>query len=247
MDYQPLLQIRNLHKRYREHDDPALVDINLDVHKGEVVVIIGASGSGKSTLLRCVNRLVEPTSGTILFEGRNILDPQYNINHLRQQIGMVFQNFNLFTHLPVLQNITLGLTKVKGLPQEEAERIAYETLKMVDLEDKAASYPAELSGGQAQRVGIARALAMNPKLMLFDEPTSALDPELVGGVIEIMQRLAKQHMTMMVVTHEMGFAKEAADRVVFVHEGIILEEGPPQQILENPQHERTRQFLNRIL
>ncbi|RMG27150.1 MAG: amino acid ABC transporter ATP-binding protein [Methanobacteriota archaeon] len=244
---QPLLQIRNLHKRYREHDDPALVDINLDVHKGEVVVIIGASGSGKSTLLRCVNRLVEPTSGTILFEGRNILDPQYNINHLRQQIGMVFQNFNLFTHLPVLQNITLGLTKVKGLPQEEAERIAYETLKMVDLEDKAASYPAELSGGQAQRVGIARALAMNPKLMLFDEPTSALDPELVGGVIEIMQRLAKQHMTMMVVTHEMGFAKEAADRVVFVHEGIILEEGPPQQILENPQHERTRQFLNRIL
>ncbi len=247
MPEEPLLQIRNLHKRYREHDDPALVDINLDVHKGEVVVIIGASGSGKSTLLRCVNRLVEPTSGTILFEGRNILDPEYNINHLRQQIGMVFQNFNLFTHLPVLENITLGLTRVKGLPPEEAEKIARDTLKMVDLEDKAESYPAELSGGQAQRVGIARALAMNPKLMLFDEPTSALDPELVGGVIEIMKRLAKQHMTMMVVTHEMGFAKEAADRVVFVHEGIILEEGPPKQILENPENERTRQFLNRIL
>ncbi len=247
MPEEPLLQIRNLHKRYREHDDPALVDINLDVHKGEVVVIIGASGSGKSTLLRCVNRLVEPTSGTILFEGRNILDPEYNINHLRQQIGMVFQNFNLFTHLPVLENITLGLTRVKGLPPEEAEKIARDTLKMVDLEDKAESYPAELSGGQAQRVGIARALAMNPKLILFDEPTSALDPELVGGVIEIMKRLAKQHMTMMVVTHEMGFAKEAADRVVFVHEGIILEEGPPKQILENPENERTRQFLNRIL
>ncbi len=247
MPEEPLLQIRNLHKRYREHDDPALVDINLDVHKGEVVVIIGASGSGKSTLLRCVNRLVEPTSGTILFEGRNILDPEYNINHLRQQIGMVFQNFNLFTHLPVLENITLGLTRVKGLPPEEAEKIARDTLKMVDLEDKAESYPAELSGGQAQRVGIARALAMNPKLMLFDEPTSALDPELVGGVIEIMKRLAKQHMTMMVVTHEMGFAKEAADRVVFVHEGIILEEGSPKQILENPENERTRQFLNRIL
>lgn len=244
---EPLLQIRNLQKRYRPHEKPALVDINMDVHKGEVVVIIGASGSGKSTLLRCVNRLVEPTSGTILFEGQNILDPSYDVNFLRQQIGMVFQNFNLFTHLRVLNNITLGLTKVKGLTQEEAEKIAYNTLEMVDLAEKADSYPAQLSGGQAQRVGIARALAMNPKLMLFDEPTSALDPELVGGVIEIMKKLAKEHMTMMVVTHEMAFAKEAADRVLFVDEGIILEEGPPKEILENPKNERTKQFLNRIL
>ncbi len=243
----PLLKIINLRKQYRPNEEPALKDINMEVKKGEVVVIIGASGSGKSTLLRCVNRLVEPTSGKILFEGQNVLDPSYDINQLRTQIGMVFQNFNLFTHLTVMNNITLGLTKVKGLSVEEAEKIAFETLEMVDLSDKADSYPAQLSGGQAQRVGIARALAMNPKLMLFDEPTSALDPELVGGVIEIMEKLAKEHMTMMVVTHEMGFAKEAADRVLFVDNGVILEEGTPEEILTNPKSQRTRQFLNRIL
>ncbi len=244
---EPLLSIRNLEKRYNATDPPALNGVNMDVSKGEVVVIIGASGSGKSTLLRCINRLIEPTAGEIYFEGLNVLDPSYDVNHLREQIGMVFQNFNLFTHLKVLQNITLGLIKVKKMSKDEAEKIAYETLRMVDLEDKADSYPAQLSGGQAQRVGIARALAMNPKLMLFDEPTSALDPELVGGIIQIMEDLAKRQMTMVVVTHEMGFAKEAADRVVYVDGGAIVEEGSPEEVLTNPKHERTKQFLSRIL
>ena len=241
-----LIKIKNLTKIYRPSDPPAIKDINLTINKSEVVVVVGASGSGKSTLLRCLNRLIEPTSGSIIFKGEDILASEVDVNKVREQIGMVFQSFNLFTHLRVIDNVTLGLKKVKGMGEEAAREEAMEILEQVGLGDKADSYPGELSGGQAQRVGIARALAMKPKLMLFDEPTSSLDPELVGGIIEIMEDLA-EHMTMVVVTHEMGFAKETATRVIFMDEGSIVEEGPPKQVLENPQNPRTREFLLRIL
>ncbi len=243
----PLLEVRNLVKIYDPADPPALDGVSLSVEKGEVVVIIGPSGSGKSTLLRCVNRLVEPTSGDIIFKGQNILDPEVDINKIRQEMGMVFQTFNLFLHLKVIDNIRLGLIKVKGLEEDEATEIAMKMLEQVGLADKADAYPAELSGGQAQRVGIARALAMNPTLMLFDEPTSALDPELVGGIINIMKKLADQHMTMLVVTHEMGFAREAAHRVIFMDEGRIIEEGSPEKVLHDPDHPRTQEFLKRVV
>lgn len=243
----PLLEIKNLVKYYSNSDVPAVDGINLSVEKGEVVVLIGASGSGKSTLLRCVNRLIEPTSGEIIFKDQNILEHHVDINEIRQQIGMVFQSINLFTHLKVIDNLTLGLAKVKGMDKAAAEKVAMDLLEKIGLADKRDSYPASISGGQAQRVGIARALAMNPALMLFDEPTSALDPELVGGVIEIMKDLAKEHMTMLVVTHEMGFAKEAADRVIYMDEGRIVEEGPPSKIMTNPREKRTKEFLARIL
>jgi polar amino acid transport system ATP-binding protein len=241
-----LLEIEKLTKIYRQGDPPAIKDIDLVIEKSEVVVIVGASGSGKSTLLRCINRLIEPTSGVIRFNGTNILGSDINVNEIREKIGMVFQSFNLFTHLKVIDNVVLGLKKVKNLGEDDAINQAMDILKQVGLDDKADSYPGELSGGQAQRVGIARALAMKPELMLFDEPTSSLDPELVGGIIEIMEKLAKQ-MTMIVVTHEMGFAKEAATRVIYMDEGSIVEEGPPKQVLENPQNPRTREFLTRIL
>ncbi|MHA1911815.1 MAG: amino acid ABC transporter ATP-binding protein [Candidatus Kariarchaeaceae archaeon] len=241
-----LLKIENLTKIYRPTDPPAIKDVNLTINKSEVVVIVGASGSGKSTLLRCLNRLIEPTSGTIIFKGVNILDSEVDVNTVREKIGMVFQSFNLFAHLRVIDNVTLGLKKVQKMDKEAAAKEAMEILTQVGLEDKADSYPGELSGGQAQRVGIARALAMKPELMLFDEPTSSLDPELVGGIIEIMENLAK-HMTMIVVTHEMHFAKETATRVIYMDEGAIVEEGPPKQVLENPQNPRTREFLTRIL
>lgn len=241
-----LLEIKNLVKTYSKQPEPALDDVSIKVEKGEVVVIIGASGSGKSTLLRCINRLVEPNEGEILLEGENILDPTYNVNVLRQNVGMVFQSFNLFSHLTVIKNLTLGLTKVKGIPIDEATNVAMDILERVDLADKADNYPAELSGGQQQRVGIARALAMSPKLMLFDEPTSALDPELVGEIISIMLSLAKEHMTMLVVTHEIGFAREAADRIIYMDKGKIIEEQPGNKLLTDPQHPRTKQFLQRI-
>ena len=241
-----LIEIENLTKIYSPKDPPAIKDIDLTIEKSEVVVIVGASGSGKSTLLRCINRLIEPTSGSIIFKGKDILAPEVDVNEVREQIGMVFQSFNLFIHLRVIDNVTLGLKKVKNMNDETAKEEAMKILKQVGLEDKADAYPGELSGGQAQRVGIARALAMKPELMLFDEPTSSLDPELVGGIIEIMEKLA-EHMTMIVVTHEMGFAKEAATRVIYMDEGVIVEEGPPKQVLENPQNPRTREFLTRIL
>lgn len=242
-----ILDIHNLKKTYRDGDPPALDGVDLKVMEGEVVVIIGASGSGKSTLLRCVNRLVEPDHGEIIFEGSNIVDPNTDINHVRAKMGMVFQSFNLFTHLSVKQNLKLGLTKVMKMNKNEADSTIIEILRKVGLEDKIDSFPAELSGGQAQRVGIARALAMDPVLMLFDEPTSALDPELVGGIIKIMKNLAEEKMTMLVVTHEMGFANEAADRVIYMDEGKIIEENHPSEIMKNPQHERTKEFLARIL
>lgn len=245
-----LLEIKNLEKIYNMNDPPALDGVDLEVNHGEVVVIIGASGSGKSTLLRCVNRLIEPTAGEILFHGENILEnaaKPVNINQIRQKIGMVFQSFNLFTHLKVIDNVTIGLIQVKRMGRKEAEKIAMETLEKVGLADKRDSYPAELSGGQQQRVGIARALAMTPDLILFDEPTSALDPELVGEVIDIMKKLAKEKMTMLVVTHEIAFAREAADRIVYVDKGKILEQGPPEIILKEPKEERTKEFLARIL
>ena len=219
----------------------------MEIKKGEVVVVIGPSGSGKSTFLRCLNRLEEPTGGTILFEGADITDPKCNINIHRQKMGMVFQQFNLFPHLTVLRNLTIAPTKLLGVSKEDAEKRGMELLERVGLADKANAYPNQLSGGQKQRVAIVRALAMNPEVMLFDEPTSALDPEMVGEVLDVMKNLAKEGMTMVVVTHEMGFAREVADRVVFMADGVIAEVGTPKEIFENPQNSRTQQFLQCVL
>ncbi|MDX1469105.1 MAG: amino acid ABC transporter ATP-binding protein, partial [Acidimicrobiia bacterium] len=213
----------------------------------EVVCVIGPSGSGKSTLLRCVNRLEEPTSGTILIEGEDITDENADVDALRTKIGMVFQQFNLFPHLSVLRNLTIAQIRVLKRDKDEAEAIAVAMLERVGLEDKTHEYPARLSGGQQQRVAIARALAMKPDMMLFDEPTSALDPELVGEVLDVMRSLAREGMTMMVVTHEMGFALEVADRVVFMDEGVVIEEGPPSQVLREPRTERARRFLRMVV
>lgn len=221
--------------------------IDQEIQQGEVVVVIGPSGSGKSTFLRCLNLLEMPTEGEIVFEGVLITDPKNDINLQRQKMGMVFQQFNLFPHLTVLENITLAPLKVKKMNQEEAEKKAFSLLKRIGLEDKAQSYPNQLSGGQKQRIAIARALAMSPDVMLFDEPTSALDPEMVGEVLDVMKELASEGMTMVVVTHEMGFAKEVGDRLLFMDEGLIVEEGEPKEVFANPQHPRTRDFLSKVL
>jgi polar amino acid transport system ATP-binding protein len=238
------IEVRDLCKCFGELE--VLKGIDLEVAEGEVVCVIGPSGSGKSTLLRCVNRLEESTSGTILIEGEDITDPDADVDRLRTRIGMVFQQFNLFPHLSVLKNLTIAQTKVLKRSQKEAEEVARAVLDRVGLSDKVDEYPIRLSGGQQQRVAIARSLAMNPDMMLFDEPTSALDPELVGEVLDVMRKLAEEGMTMMVVTHEMSFAEEVADRVVFMDDGVVVEEGPPSVVLKNPQTERARRFLRMV-
>lgn len=224
-----------------------LKGINMKVSKGEVVCIIGPSGSGKSTLLRCINLLEEPTSGEIYIEGVSVIEHKKDINRLRQKVGMVFQQFNLFPHLKVIDNITLAPVKVRGMDKDAARAKAEELLARVGLKDRAEAYPSQLSGGQKQRVAIARALAMDPDVMLFDEPTSALDPEMVGEVLDVMKGLAKDGMTMVVVSHEMGFAREVSDRVLFMDGGIIAEEGTPAEMFHNPKNERTKAFLGKIL
>lgn len=224
-----------------------LKDINIDIMQGEVLVVIGPSGSGKSTFLRCLNRLETATSGKIIVNGENISDKKININKARENIGMVFQHFNLFPNMTVLQNVALAPTELKKMSKEEALQIGMKLLQRVGLDSKAHSYPQQLSGGQKQRVAIARALAMNPSIMLFDEPTSALDPEMVGEVLAVMKELAQGGMTMIVVTHEMGFAREVADRIVFMDGGYIIEQGTPEEILKNPKQERTISFLNKVL
>ncbi|MEG6616094.1 amino acid ABC transporter ATP-binding protein [Peptococcaceae bacterium 1198_IL3148] len=240
-----MIEVNNLYKSFGKLE--VLKDVNCAIEEKEVVVVIGPSGSGKSTFLRCINRLEEPTAGTIVVDGYDITDPKTDINYVRQEVGMVFQRFNLFPHKTVLDNITLAPMKVRGISQQEAEEIAKELLQKVGLSDKADVYPSQLSGGQQQRVAIARALAMKPKVMLFDEPTSALDPEMVGEVLAVMKQLAKEGMTMVVVTHEMGFAREVGDRVLFMDEGKIVEEGNPEQIFTNAQNPRTQSFLSKIL
>ncbi|AHD05380.1 glutamine transport ATP-binding protein GlnQ [Paenibacillus larvae subsp. larvae] len=240
-----MLKINNLHKYFGKLE--VLKGVHTEIRQGEVVVVIGPSGSGKSTFLRCLNMLETPTDGEIIFEGIPITSKETNINKLRQKMGMVFQQFNLFPHLSILQNITLAPRKLKNIPIDEANETAYDLLRKVGLEDKANSYPDQLSGGQKQRIAIARALAMSPDVMLFDEPTSALDPEMVGEVLEVMKDLARSGMTMVVVTHEMGFAKEVGDRVLFMDGGFIVEEGTPEEIFSHPKHERTQSFLSKVL
>jgi len=239
-----LLRVEDLHKRYGKEE--VLKGVSFSLEKGETKVIIGPSGTGKSTLLRCINRLTEPDRGKIWLEDVEITSPKVNIHRIRAQIGFVFQDFNLFTHLTALDNVRLGLMRVKGLSRQEATARAMQELARVGLADKAKAYPAELSGGQQQRVSIARALAMDPKLILFDEPTSALDPELIGEVLAVMEDLAKSGMTMLVVTHEMGFARTVADEIIFMEKGVIVEQGPPEQLFRNPKHPRTAEFLRRI-
>ncbi len=235
------IDVRGLHKSFG--DNHVLRGIDFHVGRGEVVCVIGPSGSGKSTLLRCVNRLEEASEGSILIEGEDIRDPDADVDLLRSRIGMVFQSFNLFPHLSVLRNLTIAQRRVRRRSEEEAVEVARRNLARVGLAEKIDAFPAHLSGGQQQRVAIARALSMDPDMMLFDEPTSALDPELVGEVLEVMRDLAGEGMTMMIVTHEMGFAREVADRVVFMDAGVVVEEGPPEAVLVAPQHERTRRFL----
>ena len=243
-----MIRVENLVKNFGENGEiRVLKGINTNIKKGERVVVIGPSGSGKSTFLRCLNLLEDPTEGKVFFDGVNITDGKININKVRQNIGMVFQHFNLFPHLTILQNITLAPIKVKKENREEVEKRAMELLERIGLTDKAYAYPNQLSGGQKQRVAIVRALCMNPELMLFDEPTSALDPEMVGEVLDVMKELAKEGMTMVVVTHEMGFAREVADRVIFMSEGDIVEEGTPDEVFKNPKDARTKQFLQSVL
>jgi polar amino acid transport system ATP-binding protein len=241
----PAIEARDLHKYFGDHE--VLKGIDFKVDTGEVVCVIGPSGSGKSTLLRCVNRLEEPTSGTILVEGLDICDDETDLDRMRARIGMVFQSFNLFPHMSVLRNLTIAQEKVLRRSRTEAVEVARSMLAKVGLEGRETAYPAQLSGGQQQRVAIARALCMDPDMMLFDEPTSALDPELVGDVLDVMRTLATEGMTMMVVTHEMGFAREVGDRLVFMDDGVIVEEGNPAEVLSNPQHERTQRFLSKVL
>lgn len=240
-----MIDVKNLHKAYGDHE--VLKGVNEHIEKGKKVVVIGPSGSGKSTFLRCLNLLEEPTSGEIIFEGQNITSKQTDINLVRRRMGMVFQQFNLFPHLTVKENIKLAPVKLKIMSDEEADKRALELLARVGLPDKADSYPAQLSGGQQQRIAIARALAMNPDVMLFDEPTSALDPEMVGEVLEIMKELADDGMTMVVVTHEMGFAREVATRVLFMDGGNIVEQNEPHQFFANPQNARLKDFLSKVL
>lgn len=240
-----MIEIKDLHKSFG--DLRVLKGISARVKESEVVCVIGPSGSGKSTFLRCINLLERPTSGDIWIDGKKITDPHIDINKIREEAGMVFQHFNLFPHKITLENVSLDLIKVRKLPKDEAEKRALEILRKVGLEDKAHVYPAALSGGQKQRVAIARALAMHPKVMLFDEPTSALDPEMVGEVLNVMNDLAKMGMTMVVVTHEMGFAREVSDRVLFMDDGMIVEEGTPQDIFNHARNERTIAFLSKVL
>ncbi|MCK1216998.1 amino acid ABC transporter ATP-binding protein [Streptococcus uberis] len=240
-----LIRIENLHKYFGKNE--VLKGIDLRIEQGEVLVIIGPSGSGKSTLLRSMNLLEEPTKGRITFEGIDITDKKNDIFKMREKMGMVFQQFNLFPNMTVLENITLSPIKTKGLSTSEAEQKAYELLEKIGLLEKANAYPASLSGGQQQRIAIARGLAMDPDVLLFDEPTSALDPEMVGEVLTVMQDLARSGMTMAIVTHEMGFAKEVADRVIFMDGGVIVEEGSPKNLFENPQESRTKDFLSKVL
>ena len=239
-----MVRIENLIKRFGALE--VLHGVDLHVQSGEVVVIIGPSGSGKSTLLRCVNRLEDITGGRVVVDGHDLTDKNTNMNLVRAEAGMVFQQFNLFPHMSVLKNVTLGPLKVRNMGREEARALGTQLLKKVGLGDKADAYPDQLSGGQKQRVAIARSLAMGPRLILFDEPTSALDPELVGEVLDVMKDLAKEGMTMLVVTHEMNFAKEVADRVIFMDDGRIVEETDPEQFFANPQNERTREFLGKV-
>jgi polar amino acid transport system ATP-binding protein len=240
-----LIEMRNVNKWFG--DFHVLKNINDQVERGEVMVICGPSGSGKSTLIRCINRLEEIDKGEILFEGKSVHDPSVNLNLLRSEIGIVFQQFNLYPHLTVLKNVTLAPTKVKRIPKDEAESVAMELLERVGIHDQAHKYPIELSGGQQQRVAIARALAMRPKVMLFDEPTSALDPEMINEVLNTMKNLAREGMTMLCVSHEMGFAREVADRVIFMDAGDVVETGTPEHFFKNPEHERTKAFLKEIL
>lgn len=242
---QVLIKVENLQKAFGENR--VLQGINTEIKKGEVVVVIGPSGSGKSTFLRCLNLLEQPTGGSIYFEGVDITNKSVNINTHRMKMGMVFQHFNLFPHMTVLQNMTAAPIKLLKKSKEQARQEALELLKKVGLEDRANDYPNQLSGGQKQRIAIVRALAMNPDVMLFDEPTSALDPEMVGEVLDVMKELAKSGMTMVVVTHEMGFAREVASRVVFIDEGVIKEEGSPEQFFSSPKNERLKAFLSKVL
>ena len=242
---EPLIQVQNLGKKFGEVE--VLKDISVDIYKGDVVCVIGPSGSGKSTFLRCLNRLEEPTGGHILFEGVDIVDKKTDIDKHRQNMGMVFQQFNLFPHMTILKNLILAPMKLQGRSRQEAEVQALELLHKVGLADRADAYPNQLSGGQKQRIAIVRALCMNPDVMLFDEPTSALDPEMVGEVLNVMRELAEERMTMVVVTHEMGFAKEVATRVMFMDGGYFLEENEPNEFFTNPQNDRLKLFLSKVL
>ncbi|MDO4296752.1 MAG: amino acid ABC transporter ATP-binding protein [bacterium] len=243
---EPLIHVENLSKSFQSNVS-VLKNINVDIYKGDIVFVVGPSGSGKSTFLRCLNRLEEPTGGKILFEGTDITDKRTNIDKLRQKMGMVFQQFNLFPHMTILKNLTIGPVKLQGRSQSEAEAEAMKLLARVGLADRANAYPSQLSGGQKQRIAIVRALAMKPDVMLFDEPTSALDPEMVGEVLEVMRELAKEKMTMVVVTHEMNFAKEVASRVMFLDGGDFVEEQPPAEFFSHPKSERLQNFLSKIL
>ncbi|MBQ7138634.1 MAG: amino acid ABC transporter ATP-binding protein [Clostridia bacterium] len=242
-----MISVRDLEKHFDEGKLKALRGVSADIKRGEVVVVIGPSGSGKSTFLRCLNLLEEPTKGTVTVEGVNITDPKVNINKHREKMGMVFQHFNLFPHMTILKNMTLAPRQLLKKSKAEAEEMAMTLLKRVGLADRAGAYPSQLSGGQKQRIAIVRALCMEPQVMLFDEPTSALDPEMVGEVLDVMKELAHEGMTMVVVTHEMGFAREVADRVIFMDEGKIVEEGTPEEIFNNPQNPRTQDFLKKVL
>lgn len=242
---EPIISVKNLHKSFGAHQ--VLTDINIDIYSQEVVVVIGPSGSGKSTFLRCLNLLEQPQGGDIRIEGTSLMEKTTKINDIRTEVGMVFQQFNLFPHKKVIENIMLAPVRVRKWPEERARQKAMELLQKVGLSEKAEMYPASLSGGQAQRVAIARALAMEPKIMLFDEPTSALDPEMVGEVLSVMKDLAREGMTMVVVTHEMGFAREVGDRVLFMEQGSVVEEGVPEQLFGSPAHERTKAFLSKVL
>lgn len=242
---EPLIQVKHLGKSFGSLQ--VLKDVTVDIYKGDVVCVIGASGSGKSTFLRCLNLLEEPTEGQILFEGTDITDKRTDINKHRQKMGMVFQQFNLFPHMTVLQNITFAPVKLGLMNQQDAEKKARELLSRIGLADKENAYPAQLSGGQKQRIAIVRSLAMNPDVMLFDEPTSALDPEMVGEVLQLMKELADDGMTMVVVTHEMGFAKEVATRVMFIDEGVVKEQAPPEEFFSHPKDPRLKEFLSKVL
>lgn len=240
-----MIKVENLHKKFNQLE--VLKGIDVNVEKGEIIAIIGPSGSGKSTFLRCINRLEEPTYGKIFIDGENILDKKTDINKIREKVGMVFQHFNLFPHKTVMENIILAPMKLKGYTKEQAETKALELLQKVGLVEKKDTYPNKLSGGQKQRIAIARALAMEPEVMLFDEPTSALDPEMIKEVLDVMIDLAKEGMTMLIVTHEMSFAKNVASRILFMNDGIILEDETPEEFFNNPKHSRTKEFLYRVL
>lgn len=246
-DNDVIISVKDLKKYYDDGEVKALDGVTTDIKKGEVVVVIGPSGSGKSTFLRSLNLLERPTGGTITFDGQDIMSPSTDINKLRQKMGMVFQHFNLFPNLTVLRNMTIAPTKLRGMSKEEAEKKALSLLDRVGLADRAKAYPSQLSGGQKQRIAIVRALAMDPEVMLFDEPTSALDPEMVGEVLDVMKKLAEAGMTMVCVTHEMGFAREVGTRVIFMDCGTIIEENTPEEIFNNPQNERLQSFLKKVL